>query len=62
MRRLNKISVFLAPILILIFSIITATEEEKAPQQTYTPQVIINAPWGNKPGEFGLYDPYRNNP
>jgi len=53
--RVNKISIFLTPILILIFSLITATEEETIQQQTYTPQVIINAPWGNKPGEFGLY-------
>ncbi len=37
-------------------------EEKTVQQQTYTPQVIINAPWGNKPGEFGLYDPYRGNP
>ncbi len=37
-------------------------EEKTVQQQTYTPQVIINAPWGNKPGEFGLYDPYRSNP
>ncbi|MDH4223817.1 MAG: hypothetical protein OEV55_09795 [candidate division Zixibacteria bacterium] len=56
MNRLKKISVFLAPILILIFSIIIATEKKvEQQQQTYVPQVIINAPWGNKPGEFGLY-------
>ena len=57
-----KISTFLGIFLFLICSVNQSAEEETALQQTYTPQVIINAPWGNKPEEFGLYDPYRNNP
>ncbi len=71
MNRLTKISVFLIPILILVFSLIIATEKETIQQQTYTPQVIINAPWGKKnvhmdkeaspEGEFGIFDPYSRN-
>jgi hypothetical protein len=62
MKNLKKTGIFSILILILVFSLIIATEKETIQQQTYTPQVIINAPWGNKPGEFGLYDPYRSNP
>ncbi|MDH4223815.1 MAG: hypothetical protein OEV55_09785, partial [candidate division Zixibacteria bacterium] len=46
----------------IFFASLFASEKETTQQQTYTPQVIINAHWGNKPGEFGLYDPYRSNP
>jgi hypothetical protein len=31
-------------------------------QQIYISKVIINAPWGQKPGEFGVDDPYARNP
>jgi len=58
----KKTIIFLTLTLFFFFSLIIAIEKDLVQKQTYTPQVIINAPWGSKPGEFGLYDPYRNNP
>ena len=55
MKNSKKTGIFSALILIFLSPLIQGTEEKIIQQQTYTPQVIINAPWGNKSGEFGLY-------
>ncbi|MCJ7497459.1 MAG: hypothetical protein MUO78_04925 [candidate division Zixibacteria bacterium] len=59
MKFYSKIIILL--ILFLILQVL-AFCSDNTPHQTYIPQIILNEPWGQKPGEFGIDDPYARNP
>lgn len=59
MKNLKNICLVLGLFPILIAS---AFATEVVQQQTYTSRVILSAPWGNQPGEFGINDPYSRDP
>ncbi len=58
MKNLKNISLVLGMFPILITSVFAT---ESVQQQTYVSQVILSALWGQKPGEFGIDDPYAHN-
>jgi hypothetical protein len=54
MKKLVLILVFLMS-LIAIFVIRNGAKDTQ--KETYISQVIIDAPWGKEPGQFGIYEP-----
>lgn len=59
MNKLKNICLVLGLLPILIAP---AFAIEMVQQQTYSSRVILSAPWGQNPSEFGLDNPYAHNP
>ncbi|MCJ7457979.1 MAG: hypothetical protein MUP17_03180 [candidate division Zixibacteria bacterium] len=58
MKNLKNIHLVLGLLLVLITPVFAT---ETVQQQTYGSKVILSAPWGQNPGEFGLDNPYAHN-
>jgi hypothetical protein len=56
--------VILSPVFLFVLGMILVIncKANNVPKETYVPQVIIEAPWGNETGQFGVYFPPEGGP
>ncbi len=54
----------LLPVLLLVLGVLLVIKNkaDQMQKQTYVSQVIIDAPWGEELGQFGIYDPPEGGP